>query len=65
MNIPPSEAKALSLWEYQALLWQWNEAHNYDADGEAPDAERTQELLDRINADPRLTGPPPAKELVN
>jgi hypothetical protein len=55
MNIPPSEAKALSLWEDEALLWNWNEAHNVEGDG-PPDPETTQALLDKINADPRLTG---------
>lgn len=46
MNIPPGEAKALSLWEYQALLHHWND------DGEdtaAPDHEHTQKMVDKLN----------------
>lgn len=54
MNIPKSDAETLSLWEYEALLWHWNDAHETGSDVEAPDPERTMALLDRINADPRL-----------
>jgi len=53
MNIPPSEAKRMDLWTYEAMLWNWNDAH--DTEVEPPDPERTVALLDRINADPRLT----------
>lgn len=54
MNIPPSEAKALSLWEYESLLYHWNEAHG-GSDDDAPDPEVAIPLLERINADKRLT----------
>lgn len=64
MNIPPSEAKSLSLWEYEAILSEWNDAHDYGDDMAAPDPETTQALLDKINADPRLTGAK-APEAVN
>lgn len=57
MHIPPGDAKALSLWEYEALLHHWNKAHNGGDDVEAPDHAMTQKLIDRINADPRLHGP--------
>ena len=56
MNIPPSEAKALALWEYEALLHHWNKTHGGGDEVQAPDHERTQKLMDKINADPRLTG---------
>lgn len=59
MNIPPSEAKRLTLWEYQALLHNWNRAHSTGDDIKAPDPERTQRMIDRINANPALTGPKP------
>lgn len=59
MNIPPSEVERMSLWDYEALLYNWNEAHDA-GDVEPPDAEQAQALMDRINADPRLTGKPPA-----
>jgi hypothetical protein len=61
MNVPPSEAKQLSLYEYEALLWNWNEMHSPGDD--APDPETTMILIDRINADARLTGSAP--ETVN
>lgn len=52
MNIPPSEAKALSLWEYESLLFHWNDAHGGEV--KAPDAGQTQSMIDQINSDPRL-----------
>ncbi len=55
MNIPVEAAAALALWEYEALLWHWNDAHSSGDDIEAPDPERAIAMLDRINADPRLT----------
>lgn len=54
MNVPPSEARGLSLWEYEALLFHWNEAHSTSDDPGPPDPEVVMPLLDRINADPRL-----------
>jgi len=35
MNIPPSEAKRLTWWEYQGLLWNWNDRHSTEE--EQPD----------------------------
>lgn len=55
MNIGPGDARALSLWEYEALLHHWNKAHSTD-DIKAPDPEATQRMLDKINSDPRFTG---------
>ena len=57
MNIPPSEAKQLAMHEYEGILWNWNDAHDVNSDGDVPDAETTMVLVDRINADPRFTGP--------
>lgn len=59
MNIPPSEAKRLSLHEYEGILWNWNDAQARD-DVDAPDPELTERLIASINADKRLTGPKPA-----
>lgn len=56
MNIPPSEARHLSYYDSQAILWHWNDMHDV-GDGDAPDPELTMKLIDKINADPRLTGP--------
>lgn len=55
MNIPPSDARLLSLWEYEALLWNWNDAHS-GIDVEPPDPHKAQAIIDKLNADPRLTG---------
>lgn len=57
MNIPPGEAKALTLWEYEALLHHWNAAHSTGDDVEPPDPATTQKLIDMINSDPKLHGP--------
>lgn len=65
MSIPPSEAKTLSYHEYEALLWNWNDAHKIGDDPDPPDADATMALLDRLNADPRFTGPAKAKQPVN
>lgn len=53
MNIGPGDARTLSLWEYEALLHHWNEAHG-SSDVKPPDHEMTQRLIDQINSDPRL-----------
>lgn len=48
----------MSLWEYEARLWQWNEAHGdgRDTGGDLPlpDRDAQQRLIDRINSDPVL-----------
>lgn len=53
MNVPTGDARKLSMWEYEALLHHWNEAH--DTDVKPPDHEMTQKLIERINLDPRLS----------
>lgn len=56
MNIPPSEAKALSIYEYEALLWQWNDARAGD-EADAPpivDHAITQRLMDNLASRPDL-----------
>jgi hypothetical protein len=55
MNIPPADARKMCIYEYEARLFHWNEAHDIGSDDEAPDPEFVMPLLDRINADPRLT----------
>lgn len=64
MNIPPSEARQLSYYDYQALLWNWNDAQAR-TDVEPPDPEMTMALLDQINSDPRLTGSASAPAMAN
>jgi hypothetical protein len=58
MNIPPSEAARLSLPDYEDILFHWNEA-NKTGEVDAPDPEVVMPMIERINADPRLSGPAP------
>ena len=46
MGIPPSEARALSYWEYTALLAVWNERHGTGEERTLPDAD----LVDAVFA---------------
>lgn len=54
MNIPPSEAKALSLWEYEAILHHWNQAQGGEEDIEIVDPAITQQMIDRLKANPAM-----------
>jgi hypothetical protein len=54
MNVPPSEARALSLWEYEALLHGWNEAHSSSGDPDGPDPDQVIAILDAANSHPAL-----------
>lgn len=49
MGVSRSDAMDLSLWEYEARLWHWNDAHSTGEDIEAPDRDLTQRLIDRLN----------------
>lgn len=49
MGVAPSEAERMGLWEYEALLHNWNAAHSDGGDVQAPDPERTAAILDRAN----------------
>lgn len=49
MNIPPSEAKALTLYDYQALLHNWQAAQGPGDDPpEPPSIEETEARRDRL-----------------
>lgn len=54
MNVSLADARGMSLWDYEALLYHWNEAHSTDV--AAPDHDKTQRLIDKINTDPKLYG---------
>jgi hypothetical protein len=61
MGIGPDAAATLDLEEYEALLHHWNA----NASGEPqavnpPDPATAVALLERLNADPRLTNRPAA-----
>lgn len=44
MGIAPSEAKRLSWWEYQAILWNWNDRHEIDKE-EPPEPPTPESVL--------------------
>jgi hypothetical protein len=50
MAIPPSEAKKLTWWEYQALLWNWNDRHDTGQEEpvEPPSPENVLALSHRV-----------------
>ncbi len=57
MGVPPDAAQDMDLWEYEALLYHWNESHGGgEPEMKLPDPERAQALLDRANSSPHLTG---------
>jgi hypothetical protein len=56
MNVSAEAAARMSLYEYEARLYHWNEAHDPgDKAGAPPDRERARLSIDRINSDPLLT----------
>jgi hypothetical protein len=55
MNVSASDARAMDLWEYEARLYHWNKAHDPDGSVSPPDPEKTQSLIDKLNANPGLT----------
>lgn len=49
------QAERMSLYEYEARLWHWNDAHKAGDDVEPPDPVKAMRLLELANSDPRLT----------
>jgi hypothetical protein len=52
MGVSLSDARALTWWEYQGMLWTWNDRHSTEQEPvEAPEAafveRRQQRLADR------------------
>lgn len=50
MGIPPSEAKALTLYEYQALLHGWQQAHPTEEVIEPPSIEEAEARMRRLES---------------
>jgi hypothetical protein len=51
MSIPPSEARKLTLYEYQALLHNWQAAHETGEEvPEPPSIEETEARRERLEA---------------
>lgn len=53
MGLGKADTEKMSLWEYEARLYHWNDAHRGD-DVQPPDPHRTQRLIDQINREPRV-----------
>lgn len=50
-GMPPSEAKRLTLWEYQALLHNWEQAHSTGEEKpEPPSIEETERRRQALEA---------------
>lgn len=54
MGLGKADTDSMSLWEYEARLYHWNEAHGSDSVN-APDPDIAFRILEKANADPRLT----------
>lgn len=54
MNVPPSEAGALSLWAYEALLYNWNRIHNPDAVADVPHPDIMEKKIAGLKARPEM-----------
>lgn len=52
MNVPPSEANDLGLYEYQAMIWHWNKLHQSEPDG--PSIDETKAMISALKANPEL-----------
>lgn len=49
-------AEHMPLYDYEELLWHWNEGQSTNGDDiEAPDPAKALPMIDMVNADPRLT----------
>lgn len=51
MNLGWADIQRMSLWEYEARLWHWNDAHGGGGDdvGDRPDPRTMQAMVDRLN----------------
>ena len=58
MGLGWADIQRMSLWEYEARLYHWNEAHGGadDSAGDRPDPRTMQAKVDRLNEELRRTG---------
>jgi hypothetical protein len=61
MGLGWADIERMSLWEYEARLYHWNEAHG-GGDISPPDAATAMRILEKANLDPRLTQGPNRKK---
>jgi hypothetical protein len=50
MNVPPADAKRLTLFEYQGLVSNWQAAHTTEDEIEPPSIEETEERRMELEA---------------
>lgn len=67
MGIGSREARSMSLWEYEARLYCWNEAHKTEGRDEIKsDPEKMERLIDKLKDQPDLlSAKPKAANLVS
>jgi len=49
MGIGPEEAGRIDLWTYQAMMWNWNKAHDPDAKPEPGEISTDIDRLSRFH----------------
>lgn len=53
MGVSDSDARAMSLHDYEMRLWHWNQIHG-EPEVEIVDPERTQSIIDQLKSRPDL-----------
>lgn len=59
MNVGAADARAMSLWEYEARLYHWNEAHKTDKDQPKSDPAKMERLIAKLKDNPDLLAAKP------
>jgi hypothetical protein len=54
MGVPPGEAKALTLWEYEALLREWNSRLDPEGDLEPVTVQKWEDTVGLFAQNPHL-----------
>jgi hypothetical protein len=56
MGVGPEECGRLTLWEYGALLWNWNQAHSGTGSSHEPASPEFRDQMKRIFAAEKRAG---------
>lgn len=54
MNVPPDVAARLTLWEYEALLHNWNKIHDPDGDLAEIDTDDMEMRIQHLKDNPEM-----------
>lgn len=54
MNIPPSEAGAMTLWTFEATLANWNRQHDPDGDLDPVTPDDWRGMMEFFEANPQF-----------